>query len=70
MKEEAQELFEIIKNICKVWGKADLYLIYNKARKQLGMETKEIKFWLKYLFDKDLIRWNDNQVVLNVEDNI
>jgi len=33
MKEEAQELFEIIKNICKVWGKADLYLIYNKARK-------------------------------------
>jgi len=70
MREEAKELLEIIKEICKVWGKADLYLIYNKARKQLGMETKEIKFWLKYLFDKDLIRWNDNQVVLNVEDNI
>ena len=62
MREEAKELLEIIKEICKVWGKADLYLIYNKARKQLGMETKEIKFWLKYLFDKDLIRWNDNQI--------
>ncbi|RLG09441.1 hypothetical protein DRN73_09910 [Candidatus Pacearchaeota archaeon] len=62
MREEAKELLEIIKEICKVWGKADLYLIYNKARKQLGMETREIKFWLKYLFDKDLIRWNDNQI--------
>ena len=70
MREEAKELLEIIKEICKVRGRANLYLIYNKARKQLGMETKEIKFWLKYLFDKDLIRWNDNQVVLNVEDNI
>ena len=71
MREEAKELLEIIKEICKVWGRANLYLIYNKARKQLGMETREIKFWLKYLIDHDLIRFDEaHQVVMNVEDHI
>jgi hypothetical protein len=67
MNENAELLLEIIKEICEIWGKANLYQIYGMAKVKLGWNTSKTRFWLKYLFDKNSIKWNSsNEIVLNI----
>jgi hypothetical protein len=57
MNENAERLLEVIEGICKIWGKASLYQIYSVTKLKFSWDSKETRFWLKYLFDRGIVEW-------------